>query len=161
MTTYHGLGLRRTIDGRKQGRRFKAVSANETQRVRTDCFVRLQRVSVKDYCDLIKPLCHLDTYNRRSGSLKAHFNINFATTVSYLAAKTSQWSRRSYQKMQRRKEIVQKTCVANWKATLCTRCEQRRKVLEPKVCVESSKAALCARGAQRRKVSEQKTCVGA
>ena len=49
MTAAHVLGLRRTIDGRKQGRRFKAVSANETQRVRTDCFVRLQSVSGIDY----------------------------------------------------------------------------------------------------------------
>jgi hypothetical protein len=98
MTAAHILGLRRTIDGRKQGRRFKAVSANETQRVRTDCFVRLQSVSDRDYCDLLKPLCHLYTYNRRSGSLKAHFDVILATTVSYFAAKTSQWSRQSYQK---------------------------------------------------------------
>ena len=41
------LSLKRTIDGRKQGRRFKAVSANETQRVRSDCFVRMQSVSDK------------------------------------------------------------------------------------------------------------------
>ena len=92
------LSLKRTIDGRKQGRRFKAVSANETQRVRIDCFVRLQSVSDIDYCDLRKPLCHLYTYNRRSGSLKAHFDIILATTVSFFAAKTSQWSRQSYQK---------------------------------------------------------------
>jgi hypothetical protein len=98
MTTDHGLGLRRTIDGRKQGRRFKTVSANETRRVRTDCFVRLQSVSDRDYCDLRKPLCHLYIYNRHSGSLKAHFDVILATTVSYFAAKTSQWSRQSYQK---------------------------------------------------------------
>ena len=45
-----------------------------------------------DHCDLRKPLCHLYTYNRRSGSLKAHFDVILATTVSYFAAKTSQWS---------------------------------------------------------------------
>ena len=49
MTADHYLVLRRAIDSRKQGRRFKAVSANETQRVRTDCFVRLQSVSDKGY----------------------------------------------------------------------------------------------------------------
>ena len=43
------LSLKRTIAGRKQGRRFKAVSANETQRVRTDCFVRMLGISDKDY----------------------------------------------------------------------------------------------------------------
>ena len=45
-----------------------------------------------------KPLCHLYTYNRRSGSLKAHSNVILATTVSDLCAKTSQWSTQSYQK---------------------------------------------------------------
>ena len=34
------LSLRRTIAGRKRGRRFKAAGANETQRVRAGCFVR-------------------------------------------------------------------------------------------------------------------------
>ena len=37
----HYLVLGRTIAGQKQGRRFKAFSANETQRVRTECFVRM------------------------------------------------------------------------------------------------------------------------
>ena len=45
-----------------------------------------------------KPLCHLYTYNRRSGSLKAHSNVILATTVSDFGAKTSQWSTQSYQK---------------------------------------------------------------
>jgi hypothetical protein len=36
----HYLVLRRTIAGQNQGRRFKAFSANKTQRVRTECFVR-------------------------------------------------------------------------------------------------------------------------
>ena len=36
----HYFVLGRTIAGQKQGRRFKAFSANETQRVRTECFVR-------------------------------------------------------------------------------------------------------------------------
>ena len=45
-----------------------------------------------------KPLCHLYTYNRRSGSLKAHSNVILATTVSDLCSKTSQWSTQSYQK---------------------------------------------------------------
>ena len=45
-----------------------------------------------------KPLCHLYTYNRRSGSLKAHSNVILATTVSDLGAKTSQWSTQRYQK---------------------------------------------------------------
>ena len=36
----HYLVLRRAIAGQNQGRRFKAFSANETQRVRTECFVR-------------------------------------------------------------------------------------------------------------------------
>ena len=49
MTASYDLVLWRTIAGRKQGRRFKAVSANETQRVRTDCFVRMQSVSDKSY----------------------------------------------------------------------------------------------------------------
>ena len=48
----HYFVLGRTIAGRKQGRRFKAVSANETQRVRTDCFVRMQSVSDKGYGEL-------------------------------------------------------------------------------------------------------------
>ena len=47
MTASHDLVLWRTIAGRKQGRRFKAFSANETQRVRTECFVRMQSVSDK------------------------------------------------------------------------------------------------------------------
>ena len=37
----HYLVLRRTIAGQNQGRRFKAFSANETKRVRTECFVRM------------------------------------------------------------------------------------------------------------------------
>ena len=37
----HYFVLGRTIAGQKQGRRFKAFSANETQRVRTECFVRI------------------------------------------------------------------------------------------------------------------------
>ena len=49
MRADHFLVFGRTIAGRKQGRRFKAVSANETQRVRTDCFVRMQSVSNKGY----------------------------------------------------------------------------------------------------------------
>ena len=49
MTADHYLVLWRTIAGRKQGRRLKAVSANETQRVRSDCFVRMQSVSDKGY----------------------------------------------------------------------------------------------------------------
>ena len=37
----HYFVLGRTIAGQKQGRRFKAFSANKTQRVRTECFVRM------------------------------------------------------------------------------------------------------------------------
>ena len=37
----HYFVLGRTIAGQNQGRRFKAFSANETQRVRTECFVRM------------------------------------------------------------------------------------------------------------------------
>ena len=37
----HYVVLGRTIAGQNQGRRFKAFSANETQRVRTECFVRM------------------------------------------------------------------------------------------------------------------------
>ena len=37
----HYLVIGRTIAGQNQGRRFKAFSANETQRVRTECFVRM------------------------------------------------------------------------------------------------------------------------
>ena len=98
------LSLKRTVAGRKQGRRFKAASANETQRVRTDCFVRMQGVSDKDYgrhtSVLIfrRPLCHLYIYNLHSGSLKPHLNVILATTASYLGAKTSQWSRQNVQK---------------------------------------------------------------
>ena len=104
MPADHDLVLWRTIDGRKQGRRFKAVSANETQRVRTDCFVRMQGVSDKDYgrhtSVLIfrRPLCHLYIYNLHSGSLKPHLNVILATTASYLGAKTSQWSIQNVQK---------------------------------------------------------------
>ena len=104
MPADHYLVLWRTIDGRKQGRRFKAASANKTQRVRTDCFVRMQGVSDKDYgrhtSVLIfrRPLCHLYIYNLHSGSLKPHLNVILAITVSYLGAKTSQWSRQNVQK---------------------------------------------------------------
>jgi hypothetical protein len=49
MKADHFLVFGRTIAGRKQGRRLKAVSANETQRVRSDCFVRMQSVSDKGY----------------------------------------------------------------------------------------------------------------
>ena len=45
-----------------------------------------------------RPLCHLYTYNRHSGSLKPHFSAIPATTVSHLSAKTSQWSRQNNQK---------------------------------------------------------------
>ena len=37
----HYFVLGRTIAGQNQGRRFKAFSANKTQRVRTECFVRM------------------------------------------------------------------------------------------------------------------------
>ena len=60
-----------------------------------------------------KPLCHLYTYHRRSGSLKAHSNVILATTVTDLGAKTSQWSTQSYQKCsdarESRKKLASRT----------------------------------------------------
>ena len=48
--------------------------------------------------------------------------------------------------MQRLKEIVQKTCVANWKAALCARGAQRRKEIRAKPCV-AAKWGYCEMGA--------------
>ena len=72
-----------------------------------------------DHCDLRKPLCHLYTYNRRSGSLKVHFDVILATTVSYFAAKTSQWSRQSYQKCSDARKSFKKLASRTEGGTLC------------------------------------------
>ena len=46
----HCIVFRRTIAGQKQGRRLKASSANETQRVRAGGFVRLQAGDLRRFC---------------------------------------------------------------------------------------------------------------
>ena len=57
----------RTITSQKQGRRLKAVSANKPQRVRTDCFVRMQSICIAlDYLSILITVAEEDRYERLS-----------------------------------------------------------------------------------------------